>query len=115
MRVLEDSIKKVVSPYFIKQEVKEFLDKNPDAVKYVDQIKSIRANNPKLGWNDALKLASFDDKLRSAESKGIERGESGIAAKEAAITEKPSATPGSRPSATLQDKIKSGKTSIEDA
>lgn len=114
MKVLEDSIKKVVNPFFMKQEVKEFLEKNPDAVKYTDQIKAARANNPNLSWNDAYKLASFDDKMKSAETRGVERGESGAAAKEAATTEKPAATP-PKISKSLEEQISSKKTSIDDA
>lgn len=105
IKVLRDAIKAEVGPYISRQEVKDFLENNPDAVNYTDQIKQLRAANTKLGWEEAYKLASFDDKLKAAESKGVEYGERSVAAKEGARTEKPFAT--TPPSTkSLNDKLK---------
>jgi len=105
MKVLRDAIKAEVGPYLTRQEVKDFLESNPDAVNYTDQIKSLRANNPKLGWEEAYKLASFDDKLKAAESKGVSVGEQSLAAKEGARTEKPSSAPPPKSSKPLSEKL----------
>jgi len=118
MKILREAIKAEIDPLkkdIIKREVQDFLGNNPDAVEYVDKIKDLRAGNPKLSWEEAYKLSSFDDKMKAAESRGVERGETGVAAKEAATTEKPSTAPGKMATKSLNEKISSGEVSVAEA
>lgn len=114
MKILREAIRKEVSPLIVRNEVKEFLQENPDAIKYVDGIKDIRRKSPSLSWEQAYKLASFDDKLKAAETKGVDRGLGNVKAKEGAMTEKPVA--GKQPQKQdIAAKISDKSTSIDDA
>jgi hypothetical protein len=92
LRTLEKTVEKVVRPYFIKQEVKEFLNRNEDAVKYIDSIKEFKKKNPSLDWEEAYKLSAFDDKMKEAETAGRTKRETVIENREKAKTERPVAT-----------------------
>jgi len=102
--LIERTVKKVVEPHFIRQNAEKFISDNPDALNYIDKIKDIKGQNKDLNWDQAYKLASFDDKLAGAEARGVERAEAGIASKESAQTMKPGSMKQEQPKG-LNDKI----------
>jgi len=89
LKTLEKVVEKVIKPYFIKQDVKEFLSRHDDAVKYLDAIKDVKRKNPSLDWEDAYKLASFEDKMLAAESNGRFTKKQADRSKEKSLTERP--------------------------
>lgn len=110
-KILKETVSDALKPYFIRQEVDKFLDKTPDALNYIDDIKSLRKRTPGLSWEDAYKLASHEDKIREASQKREEKKMAEV--KSEAQTEKPSPeTP--RKETSLADKFKDSKVKSED-
>jgi len=89
--LLRKAVRDEVMPLFTRQQVETFLDKNPEALNYVDKIKNLRSENPNLTWDQALKLASYDDKVKTQEAKEAAAKQQSIEKKKAAVTEKPKA------------------------
>jgi len=93
-QILDKIIGKHLEPVkkqMAQQQVEKFLDSTPDAVNYIDKIKDLRKGNKALNWDDAYKLASFDDKMKQSENNSIEQKEADRTLKQSAQTEKPTA------------------------
>jgi len=110
-KIIKEAVDQGMKPYVIRQEVEKFLDKTPDALNYLDTIKTIKRKAPELSWNEAYKLASHEDKM--AEAKAEREAKKVDAGKPAASTEKPAPeTPYKGES--LADKLKNREVPLAD-
>ncbi len=106
VKILRDVVRQEVSPILARQEAEKFLENNPDSLEYIDKIKALRKENKGLNWDQAYKLASYEDKLASAKTVGVKQREQNIVAKQAAATEKPGNVPPPQKKQSFAERVK---------
>lgn len=91
--IIEQAVSRQLEPLkrdAAKRDVETFLDSNPDALNYIDKIKRLRQENGNLNWDQAYKIAAYDDKMKQKLEKESQRAQESIQRKSSAQTEKPS-------------------------